>query len=406
MPHREKHAKINKLNFPLDANRFNKKLKDTVAVEREKLVLDVELQDQTAPAIFFFNGNRIEPNERVEIKNLGGGKHQLIFNRVEMSDDGEISCESGQLKSSCKLTVKKGESKPIVEIPDKVEGPCNTPLVFVVPYKSKFSIFFGSRNDNIHLIPLKIFVSCSFIFNSSKITSYRFVAVEGTKQSQVEAKLLKDGKALPLKDVEIVVGEDKITFKIKKPSRDQSGVYQVKISNNQGEEVNDVNINMQGKKRFTSSRRSSHRLASSFKISPSDVPSPPRDVDVNEIFQDSCVVSFKPSKDDGGTPITKYVIERLDLSLKAQWDNVGEVMPGEKCSYKVQDLVAKKEYKFRIRAVNKLGSSEPAMFGKPVLAKDPWGNVLISFYNCFKNLPKKKRENRRFILPLLLLLLQ
>ena len=58
---------------------------------------------------------------------------------------------------------------------------------------------------------------------------------------------MKDGKALPLKDVEIVVGEDKITFKIKKPSHDQSGIYQVKISNNQGEEVKDVNINMQGK---------------------------------------------------------------------------------------------------------------------------------------------------------------
>lgn len=105
----------------------------------------------------------------------------------------------------------------------------------------------------------------------------------------------------------------------------------------------------------------------------SDVPSPPTDVEVNEIFHDSCVVSFKPSKDDGGAPITKYVIERLDLSLKAQWDNVGEVMSGEKCVYKVTDLVHKREYKFRIRAVNKLGSSEPALFGKPVLAKDPWG---------------------------------
>lgn len=104
-----------------------------------------------------------------------------------------------------------------------------------------------------------------------------------------------------------------------------------------------------------------------------DVPSAPYDVEVNEIFQNSCVVSFKPSKDDGGSPITKYVIERLDLSLKSQWDNVGEVMAGEKCVYKVEDLIAKKEYKFRIRAVNKLGSSEPAMFGKPVLAKDPWG---------------------------------
>jgi uncharacterized membrane protein YjjP (DUF1212 family) len=70
--------------------------------------------------------------------------------------------------------------------------------------------------------------------------------VEGTKQSQVEAKLVKDGKALPLKDVEIVVGEDKITYRIKKPQHDQSGIYQIKIGNSQGEEVKDVFVNMQG----------------------------------------------------------------------------------------------------------------------------------------------------------------
>lgn len=59
---------------------------------------------------------------------------------------------------------------------------------------------------------------------------------------------MKDGKALPLKDVEIIVGEDKITYKIKKPQHDQTGTYQVKIGNAQGEEVQDVFINMQGKK--------------------------------------------------------------------------------------------------------------------------------------------------------------
>lgn len=295
------------------ANRFNKKLKDTVAVEREKVVLEVELQDKTAPAEWTFNGKPIEPSDRVEIKNLGGGKHQLVFNKLEMTDDGEITCTSGELTSTCKLEVKKGESKPIVEIPDKIEGPCSAPLVFTIPYK-----------------------------------------IDGTKQSQVEAKLMKDGKALPLKDVEIVVGEDKITFKIKKPTREGSGVYQIKVENAQGEEVKDVNINMQ------------------------DVPSPPLDVEVSDVFATSCVVSFKPSKDDGGSPILNYVIERLDMSLKAQWDNVGEVKPGEKYSYKVEDLVPKKEYKFRIRAVNKLGSSEPANFAKHVLAKDPWGKLNIN----------------------------
>lgn len=101
------------------------------------MVLDIELQDQTATAAFYFNSEKIEPNERVEIKNLGGGKHQLVFNKLEMTDDGEIMCESGQLTCNCKLTVKKGESKPIVDFPDKVEGPCSAPLIFVVPFKGE-----------------------------------------------------------------------------------------------------------------------------------------------------------------------------------------------------------------------------------------------------------------------------
>lgn len=52
---------------------------------------------------------------------------------------------------------------------------------------------------------------------------------------------------------------------------------------------------------------------------------------------------------------------------------MGEVPQGQPTKYKVEDLIAKKTYKFRIRAVNKIGPSEPGLFGKPVLAKDPWG---------------------------------
>lgn len=110
-------------------------MKDTEAVEREKIVFDVELQDQTAEAVWTFNGQPIVPSERVEIKNLGGGKHQLVFNRLEMEDEGEIMCESGKLTSSCKLTVKKGESKPTLECPDDFNGPCDRPFVMEVPYK-------------------------------------------------------------------------------------------------------------------------------------------------------------------------------------------------------------------------------------------------------------------------------
>lgn len=172
--------------------------------------------------------------------------------------------------------------------------------------------------------------------------------VDGTKQSPVDAKLIRDGKPLTAKDVEVAVSDNKVVFKIKKPTRDQSGPYQIKLSNAQGEDVKDVTINIQ------------------------DVPQPPENVDVTEVFQTSCVVNWNVPKDDGGAPILKYIVERQDLSLKAGWDNVGEVSGGKPTTYKVIDLVPKKSYKFRIRAVNKIGSSEPATFGKPVLAKDPW----------------------------------
>lgn len=111
--------------------------------------------------------------------------------------------------------------------------------------------------------------------------------VSGTRQSPIEAKLFKDGKALPAKEVEVVVEQEKILFKIKKPTREGTGKYQIKLSNAQGEDSKDVTINMQ------------------------NVPTVPQDVEVTEIFQSSCVVAWKPPQDDGGSPILKYVIERM-----------------------------------------------------------------------------------------------
>lgn len=59
--------------------------------------------------------------------------------------------------------------------------------------------------------------------------------------------------------------------------------------------------------------------------------------------------------------------------MKGGWQTCAEVPPSKPAEVEVTDLTHKKEYKFRIRAVNKVGSSEPTQFAKPVLAKDPWG---------------------------------
>lgn len=144
-----------------DVNKFNKKLKDTTVVEREKVILEVEVADLTASADFYFNGQPIVPSERIEVKNLGGGKHQLIFNSVELIDQGEIKCRSGKLKSTCQLNVSKGETTPVINLEGPVEGPTGKPLVIDVPYTSNLSFFCVS----IYSFHLSIKFVCHFWTN-------------------------------------------------------------------------------------------------------------------------------------------------------------------------------------------------------------------------------------------------
>jgi len=226
-------------------------------------------------------------------------------------------------------------------------------------------------------------------------------SVTGTRQTPVEAKLVKDGKALTAKDVDIIVRDDVVVIKYKKPSHELSGPYQIKISNGQGEATKDVKINMQGKKSkenllsfrrelvlsvafcvqmfhcrrltLTSPRSSKIRVSSNGKAARMTV------------ARLSCTTSLS-----GKTSALRvshlplFYSEELDvgtirLFILGGWENVAEIKPGLPTMFKCEDLVHKKEYKFRVRAVNKIGSSEPASYAKAILAKDPWGELRINF---------------------------
>lgn len=126
---------------------------------------------------------------------------------------------------------------------------------------------------------------------------------------------------------------------------------------------------------------------------PTDVPGSPLDINVTDVFQTSCIVHWKPPKDDGGSPILNYVVERQDLSLKGGWGSVAEIANGQPCTFKCEDLSHKKEYKFRVKAVNKMGASEPATFNKTILAKDPWGKKRGFQYTEFYIFASRKSGN-------------
>lgn len=77
----------------------------------------------------------------------------------------------------------------------------------------------------------------------------------------------------------------------------------------------------------------------------------------------------KPSF-DGGSPVTGYIIE---MSNPESPENFYKVSMTKSIKYIVTSLQEGREYRIRIRAVNKIGESEATDLPEPVVPKDVLG---------------------------------
>ncbi|KAG1651275.1 Twitchin [Nymphon striatum] len=281
------------------ANLFKTKLKDTKVIERQEAVLEVETFDRRAALKWFKNGEQIKPTDRY-------GRQQLVIENAQLEDDAEYTCKCGELETKCRLSIVEGEKAPRITADNtKFSGPVNTPLQFEIPY-----------------------------------------VVTGFKTSDVKVQLLRNGKPVNSKDVELEMKEKSVRIKFKKPTRETADKYEFKMSNEQGEDKLVLDVNTL------------------------DVPSPPEGpLDVTNVHKSGCDVAWKPCKDTGGVPLKHYIVERQDMSVRGGWMEVGTT---KDTNFKVDGLTAKKEYKFRIRAVNDRGNSEPLVAPKTIIAKDPY----------------------------------
>ncbi|GFO38541.1 titin, partial [Plakobranchus ocellatus] len=84
-------------------------------------------------------------------------------------------------------------------------------------------------------------------------------------------------------------------------------------------------------------------------------------MELSDLTKDSVTLSWKPPESDGGTPITKYIIESRP-SARSNWAPIGEVK-GESLNFTADNLREGTEYHFRVLAVNKEGQG-PALEAK------------------------------------------
>lgn len=100
-----------------------------------------------------------------------------------------------------------------------------------------------------------------------------------------------------------------------------------------------------------------------------DVPSPPEGpLRANDVTKNSLTLAWRPPKDDGGSEITHYNVEKLDTD-NMRWVPVGEAVG---TSMRVDHLSEGHDYNFRVRAVNRQGDSLPLATFEPITAKDPY----------------------------------
>lgn len=102
-----------------------------------------------------------------------------------------------------------------------------------------------------------------------------------------------------------------------------------------------------------------------------DKPKPPKGpLKVEEIRADHVTVAWQKPEDIGGTDLTGYVLEKMDMDT-GRWIPVDEVGPNE-TKFTFKNLTPKKKYKFRVKAKNKEGESEPLETEDFILAKNPY----------------------------------
>ena len=115
-------------------------------------------------------------------------------------------------------------------------------------------------------------------------------------------------------------------------------------------------------------------VTTQFDSSISDVPGPPGVPQFDHINATSVTISYTAPVDDGGAPITNYVIEKQER-FSTRWSRVN-VEPVTGLSYHITDLMQGEEYTFRVSAQNKAGVGKPSDASKPVIPKPPYGKFV------------------------------
>ncbi|KAL1471015.1 hypothetical protein MTO96_023934 [Rhipicephalus appendiculatus] len=158
---------------------------------------------------------------------------------------------------------------------------------------------------------------------------------------------LKGKKVLPSDHVKLTNVDYNTKLNVRHAQRADSGTYTITAVNEHGKDVADVEVIVL------------------------DKPTPPGGpLKIEDVHAEGCTLKWNPPVDDGGVPVDHYVVEKLDPNT-GLWVPAGDTI-GPETQMKVKGLQPGKTYKFRVKAANRQGESEPLEADKSIVAKNPF----------------------------------
>lgn len=108
-----------------------------------------------------------------------------------------------------------------------------------------------------------------------------------------------------------------------------------------------------------------------FILGPPEPPSNPPEI--MDVTKSSVSLSWARPRDDGGSRITGYYVERREVSTE-KWVRHNKTHITT-TMYNITGLIPDAEYIFRVVAQNDVGQSEPGPASDSVVCKDPFGEL-------------------------------
>ncbi|KAM6461571.1 myosin light chain kinase, smooth muscle isoform 3-T3 [Liasis olivaceus] len=312
---------------------FTEKLQDTKVVEGEKLVLQCQVSSDPPAAVIWTLDGKVIKSSKFIVLSQEGSRCSLTIDKAFPEDEGQYKCiaENTAGKSECTCSVLVEES--LKSTGKKIKKPKSS-LGSVHGTESEATV----KKKPAPKTPPKAAVPPQIVQfpEDQKVRSGESVEllckVAGTMPLTCTwmkfRKQLQENEHIKIENAE---NSSKLTISFTK--QEHCGCYTLVVENKLGSKQAQVNLTVV------------------------DKPDPPAGTPcASDIRSSSLILSWYGSSYDGGSAVQSYSVEIWD-TVDKKWTDLTTC---RSTSYNVQDLLADREYKFRVRAANVYGISEPS----------------------------------------------